>query len=117
MGRVVFPLPVLPMPELEYAELAETGETYRRYALGSYSEGTRDRDRDRISTEDVEPEVPTLDPPPPPEAEMACCELTKEAAKSLRGLLLLIPELAAVAALLPALPVFLPRLVVRYSGS
>jgi len=104
------------MPELEYAELAETGETYRRYALGSYSEGTRDRDRDRISTEDVEPEVPTLDPPPPPEAEMAC-ELTKEAAKSLRGLLLLIPELTAVAALLPALPVFLPRLVVRYSGS
>ena len=90
------------------------GETYRRYALGSYSEGTRERDRDRISTEDAdEPEVE-------PEAAAVALdtaepagELTNEAAKSLKGRLFPVPL-----PVLPALPVFLLcRLVVKYSGS
>ena len=104
---------VLPLP-LEYAELAVEGDTYLRYALGSYSEGTRERDLDRISTEeDVEPEVPV---PEVPE------ELTKEAAKSLKGLLLLLAFPAEVDPTLPALPVFLLLLfpvpvVDKYSGS
>ena len=84
------------------------GETYRRYALGSYSEGTRDRDRDRISTEDAEePEVEPAEALEP----VAAGELTNEAAKSLNGRLFPLP-------VLPALPVFLLcRLVVKYSGS